>query len=601
MAITLGTESQLEAARIWRDRCLLNEGSVFSDAQLWTAAYLDELDRHFVENLDAGSGTFIERFQVQIAPASTGTKQLAGEMLWVMMLFPSNIGRDKKLKLISTVWEWSGHHLPIPREHPLLGEPLMKGVGGAGMAYNSFRADELVFFVVLMRDLRSRNRKEQEQLLSDPWKFAEWLDTIPGAQNRQFRHMLLHLLFPGEFERIASRDHKSTIDSTFASFLNGSGEKGTSFLARDRRLLQIRRALEQDYKAQTLDFYLPPLVQRWKVEDDPINTPPGVTGGEKGEDPPGVPPAYTEPPFTQILGNVREQGLRISSQTLRRYHLALKARGFVILSGLSGTGKTWLTEVYARAVGAQHLIVPVAPNWNTNEDLLGYVNPLDGEYHDTAFSRFLRESAAEYEKANTEKRTSRPFHLVLDEMNLARVEYYFARFLSAMEVRSRYGTATIELGPNEQIQLPPTLRFIGTVNVDETTHAFADKVYDRAQLIEMEAPRETLLEHLGQVPHRQALIDVWDAVQGVAPFAFRVVDEIGQYMKVADGLGASWEELLDEQILQKVLPKLKGADPRVGDALTALEEITAERYPLSNRKVLRMRQGFLQHGFASFF
>jgi 5-methylcytosine-specific restriction endonuclease McrBC GTP-binding regulatory subunit McrB len=67
-------------------------------------------------------------------------------------------------------------------------------------------------------------------------------------------------------------------------------------------------------------------------------------------------------------------------------------------------------------------------------------------------------------------------------MNLARVEYYFARFLSAMEVRVRYGTGRIELGPEEQVVLPPNLRFAGTVNVDETTHGFADKLYARAQL-----------------------------------------------------------------------------------------------------------------------
>jgi len=273
----------------------------------------------------------------------------------------------------------------------------------------------------------------------------------------------------------------------------------------------------------------------------------------------------------------------------------------VILSGVSGTGKTWLTEAYARGVGAEYLVVPVAPNWTTNEDLLGYFNPMDNQYHDTQFSRFLRSAAGEYERAQTEARNAKPYHLVLDEMNLARVEYYFAKFLSVMEIRARYGSAKIELGPGEQITLPPNLRFAGTVNIDETTHGFADKVYDRAQLIEIEISRESLWEHLGEAPYRDDLMEVWDVAYVVAPFAFRMLDEIAAYVGAAEELGVSWQEALDEQLLQKVLPKLKGADLRVGEALEWLVELTSEDFPLSNTKANEMLDEFRQHGFASYF
>ena len=160
----------------------------------------------------------------------------------------------------------------------------------------------------------------------------------------------------------------------------------------------------------------------------------------------GVRNDYHEPSFGEIASAIFAQGMSIEERDLRRYHLALKSRGFVILSGVSGTGKTWLTEAYARAVGAECLVVPVAPNWTTNEDLLGYFNPLDGEYHDTRFSRFLRSAAREYERAQAEKRRAKPYHLILDEMNLARVEYYFAKFLSAARGQAQDGTATVELG-----------------------------------------------------------------------------------------------------------------------------------------------------------
>lgn len=309
---------------------------------------------------------------------------------------------------------------------------------------------------------------------------------------------------------------------------------------------------------------------------------------------------YAEPAFGEVHASVTSLGMKIGERTLRRYHLALKSRGFVILSGVSGTGKTWLTEAYAKAVGAEYLVVPVAPNWNTNEDLLGYLNPMDGWYRDTPFSHFLRGAALEYEGAKAQSRNPKPYHLVLDEMNLARVEYYFAQFLSAMEVRARNGTARIDLGA-DGVLLPPNLRFVGTINVDETTHGFADKVYDRAQLIELGASREALREHLGGVPYRDTLMEVWDAIHEVAPFAFRVLDEIAVYVTEAEGLGVAWQEALDEQLLQKVLPKLKGADLRIDSSLERLAGLTAEDFPLTNAKTREMLEGFGQHGFASYF
>jgi len=135
---------------------------------------------------------------------------------------------------------------------------------------------------------------------------------------------------------------------------------------------------------------------------------------------------YVEPPFPDILASVQEQGMRIDERTLRRYHTSLKVRGFTILSGISGTGKTWLASAYARAVRAECLVVAVAPNWTSNEDMLGFKSPIDNQYHDTDFSVFLRRASAEYERAREGDFVPRPYHLVLDEMNLARVEYYFA-------------------------------------------------------------------------------------------------------------------------------------------------------------------------------
>jgi len=315
--------------------------------------------------------------------------------------------------------------------------------------------------------------------------------------------------------------------------------------------------------------------------------------------------------FEDIKQRVAELGLRIDERLLRRYHLALETRKFVILSGVSGTGKTWLTQAYAEAINAEYQLVPVAPNWTTNEDLLGYFNPINQNYHDTEFSRFLKAAATEYKQAQEEERPAKPYHLVLDEMNLARVEYYFAKFLSAMEVRMREGTAPIELGSNEEIGksevlLTPNLYFIGTVNVDETTHGFADKVYDRAQLIELTVDRQQLEDYLGEKACdsdcANVLMQVWDDVHSVAPFAFRVMDEIVTYVKEAEKLSVPWNEALDEQLLQKVLLKFKGADSSVGEALKNFLEIAKNNnLELSRKKTDEMLKKLREHGFTSYF
>jgi len=293
---------------------------------------------------------------------------------------------------------------------------------------------------------------------------------------------------------------------------------------------------------------------------------------------------------------------RISDDVIRRYHLAISTRGFVILSGPSGSGKTWLALAYAEAAAARSKLVAVDPSWSSNEDLLGYLSPLDGFYHHTPFSEFVQDAARDWDSANSHGRTAREFHVVLDEMNLARVEHYFSRFLSTMELRSRQGTARLDLASGHTVVLAPNLKFAGTVNVDETTHGFADKVYDRAQLIELPLPRKKIVQHMKGEPYADTVLRVWDALRSIAPFGFRVLDEIQMYVAAAREVGTPWEIALDEQLVQKVLPRVRGADRQFDDGLDAfLSSLGDGHFPLSRTKAQEMRDEFSAHGFASFF
>jgi hypothetical protein len=186
-------------------------------------------------------------------------------------------------------------------------------------------------------------------------------------------------------------------------------------------------------------------------------------------------------------------------------------------------------------------------------------------------------------------------------MNLARVEHYFSRFLSAIEVRTRDGVAHLDLAPGHRVTLTPNLKFAGTVNMDETTHGFADKVYDRAQLIELPLDRLDVSAHLDGFPYQGLLLATWDALGSVAPFGFRVLDEIHAYIAAAVEEGTHWQTALDEQLVQKVLPRVRGADARVGQLLHDLLEVFDERFPLARAKTLDMFDGYTRHGFTSFF
>lgn len=608
MARTPGSDAILGAAAQWRDTCLLAEGSIFGEASVWTRDHLVEIEEHFVMRPDTGNRTFLEKLKDQLVPASTGAKQLTAEMLWVMMLFPSNVSFDRKVETVTQVWGWSGETLS--REHPMLAV-LRHGIGSGGMGYNSYRAVELQLFDRIMLAWKTLTLDARSALAADPWAFAEFIDSVEGAERRQFRHMLLYLLFPDTFERSASGSTKELIDNAFRdrfiALHRNEREEGNTLVARDRRLLRIRHSIEAEQPGEPIDFFEGNLYAQWDragtaPASDRANTDGICTGiGPDAVDPTEEPVVvHTEGDLSAVTKALHEQGLRIEERMIRRYHLALRSHGFVVLAGVSGTGKTWLAEAYAKTVGARELLVAVAPNWTTNEDLLGYLDPISGQYRDTEFSRFLRECAAEYVEARRAGRAPREFHLILDEMNLARVEHYFAKFLSAMEQRMRDGEVHIELSAGNTVILNSNLRFIGTVNVDETTHGFADKVYDRAQLIELVVPRDAIALHLGSAPYADVILDVWDAVASVAPFAFRVVDDMRRYIDGAAGLGVPWEDLIDELLLQKVLPKIRGTNPRVGDALEAFGTITGP-FALTHAEVLAMRAGFDQHGVASFF
>lgn len=252
------------AATRWRERCLEQDLSVLSEEKkLWTPEVLDELDRHFVQNLDMGEGDFFEKLKAQLSSGSPACRQLMAEHLWILMLFQSNIGAIKKRENIREVWSWSGEELPAD-DNALLTDAVLGGLGSAGTAYNTQRWREVAFLVSTIRDYKKRPSEERDHIIADPWSFTEWLNGLPESRNRQLRHILPHLLFPGSFERISSEKDKRLILAAYSDKSEKEIRKW-NVIAIDRALLDLRKQLEQEHGAH-IDFYQDEFIQEWRAQ-----------------------------------------------------------------------------------------------------------------------------------------------------------------------------------------------------------------------------------------------------------------------------------------------------------------------------------------------
>ncbi len=233
-------------------------------------------------------------------------------------------------------------------------------------------------------------------------------------------------------------------------------------------------------------------------------------------------------PESKVLRYFAAKGFHFTPEQVAAFYAALKTKGFVILSGLSGTGKTKLAQLFAELLcpcekcqkeeehnvaecgKCTHLFLPVRPDWRDSKALLGYYNPLTERYESTPLLEFLLRAAKDYQQ---NKGNAQPYFVILDEMNLAHVEYYFADFLSVLESgRDEKGECWTEEAlrlhsfrkdiPDQdghpvppELHLPPNLYIVGTVNIDETTYMFSPKVLDRSFTLEF---REVQLERYAQ-------------------------------------------------------------------------------------------------------
>ncbi len=265
------TSPILSAAEFWIKQSLLHDESVFVRGKsLWTEGLVDEVYHAFVEHPDFSGDDFMTKLKRQVGNVSPSAQQLTAEMLWALLLFPSNMKARTKRQQVADLWGLSGDTLPA--DHPLLADAVLVGIGSGGPGFNNYRPNELEFLIKLARDLKSR--PASERIVFDSYDaFLAWIESVPREGSRQFRHMLRYFGFPDKVERISSNNDRVSILEAFGTAA-AREMSGWSDRQLDDALLILRNRLQQDSSESILDFYESPWREKW-AKDRKIKTPEG--------------------------------------------------------------------------------------------------------------------------------------------------------------------------------------------------------------------------------------------------------------------------------------------------------------------------------------
>lgn len=313
----------------------------------------------------------------------------------------------------------------------------------------------------------------------------------------------------------------------------------------------------------------------------------------------------------QLLdNNSKKMGLLYAKNDLINFHIAVKSSGLVILSGMSGTGKSKLITIYAKTLGLndRFRMIPVSPAWTDDSDLLGYLDYKNMIYRpaDTDLVNFLLKAQDDPEKL---------YMVCFDEMNLARVEHYFSQFISVLEnndderfiqlynsnLENRVYNSNVY---PSRVLVRKNVIFVGTVNIDESTFHFSDKVLDRANVIKLnmcsfnelaEVKKNIISEDIDEIDfntndffetnntfftmtnNELSFLDELNCClkennprMGIG---YRVISQINQYLSaIPQDIGYSRQEAFDNLIVQRILTKLRGADDQIIKLIGNLNE-----------------------------
>lgn len=304
----------------------------------------------------------------------------------------------------------------------------------------------------------------------------------------------------------------------------------------------------------------------------------------------------------------KEEKLYFDIDTIRFFISGFAASHFMILEGLSGTGKSSLPRYFAKFANANLLFIAVQATWRDKTNLIGYFNNFSNNYQETEFLESLYHANYNPDMIHI---------FVLDEMNISRVEYYFADFLSVLEYPQEQWKIKIMQLPfnfippakldNGNITIPGNSYFVGTANKDDSTFTITDKVYDRAITIDFDDRNDAfvvdgnaetvqlsqttfnkLLTEAKNNPKNQLTEEDYEKFRHITDyineqfditFGNRILNQIAQVVPTFVACGGKKEDALDFLLSRKIIAKIEGRfEEYVKDALKGLNKLLEKEY-----------------------
>lgn len=348
-------------------------------------------------------------------------------------------------------------------------------------------------------------------------------------------------------------------------------------------------------------------------------------------------------------------GFDIPERLQNAFHTSLKTSDIsclTVMAGVSGTGKSAFPKIYAQSMGVYFLPLAVEPRWDSPQDLFGFLNYMENRFESTTLGRALVQFDDSPQATKEASHKDQIILVLLDEMNLARIEYYFSEFLSKLEMRRNVdvnnpndyrmvsteiyagskGDPSQGLDPSDPIFLyaGKNVLFVGTMNEDETTQSLSDKVIDRANVLYFGKPDRLKNQpqeirsstnwapitydtwkswykepESSNIPNFKKIDDLINDINGTLaalgrPFGWRTYRAMMTYIANHPAVtidGGDAMRPLSDQVAMRVMPKLRGLDLTEYETVFTqlsghLDQINDEALTIAFRKASQSAQGF---------
>lgn len=472
----------LDAAKVWRNRCFMKDGSILSDEPLWTPENIGKLQHRFTgDNLIVGKElSFFEKVEKQLEGAEPEVIRLAAEGFWFLYLAPLARSIKPETKRENIEWIWNLSNLPMP-ESDYLADPVLKGIANPGSRYLPGLYLELFSLLDIAAQWKSLPDDRKASLIGHAhWNFAEWVDDhVEG--NPQVRHALLFFLHPDYFEPCISLTDKRKLVGGLENRLPENRRlkgKSASTTEIDKVIYRIRQSLEKEYETP-LDFYESPIIEMWKKTD-------------KSTDP--KPPDLEPSPMETHALNTILYGPPGTGKTYATVRRCVK-----ICYGEDPESEEETRKLYDRLVDEEQISFITFHQSYGYEEFVEGLRPETRDKGSVGFRLVTQDGALKRIAKRAKKYKKYPYVLVIDEINRANVSKVLGELVTLLEEDKRQGAeneVAVELPHSgDRFTLPSNLYILGTMNTADRSIALLDTALRRRfNFVELPPDPEKLRE-----------------------------------------------------------------------------------------------------------